>query len=95
MLNQHLHILGLDCVEHIEKILPRWVLAIRVFRAKVLSDFWISFDFIPDLVDCQFFVLWYSNELYLCHLKELSFVSQKFFDELLGELIPRWHIVAD
>ena len=82
-------VVGVDRVEHIEKVLSRWALILGISVREVLCELFVSLELWKELAHTQLVVVGYRNLIYGNLLEQLLLAAEHCLKEVFvhGRLI--------
>ena len=88
-----LQIVGIDCVEHIVEILPRWHLVSGKMVGKVDREAGLGFQIRPQPLNRELIILWDLDRLDLAFLEKLLLILEDHSQKVLVDMLLRRQII--
>ena len=95
VLNYLLSILGIDCIQDIEEVLPARSFIVRVFILEVDVELLVLLQVWPKSFSADLFITRNVNIVDLILLHKLLFANQNLPHKVLVDLLLWWHIHLD
>ena len=83
---------GLDCVDHIEQVVPSRTLSNCILIREILGDFLVIGDLRPERFDRQFLVLRHMDEGHIRFLQQLFLFRKDLLQKVLVDGSNRWKV---